>query len=110
MKKILALLFVCAGLTAMAAPQFNRADIVKAPSAAKVMKAPSMAAQFSAPAMGKQSSSLSKYVRDNNVNLNENRLSKKAPLRLGEEEITAEKIVFMDAYDLHFDDSDNLVV
>ena len=110
MKKILALLFVCAGLTAMAAPQFNRADIVKAPSAAKVMKAPSMAAQFSAPAMGKQSSSLSKYVRDNNVNLNENRLSKKAPLRLGEEEITAEKIVFMDAYDWHFDDNDNLVV
>ena len=112
MKKILALLLVCAGLTATAAPQINRANVVKAAKAntSMVLKSNSLASQFMAPATGKSGMTIQKFVRDNQVNLNENRLSKKAPLRLSEDEILLPKLMFMEVYNWYYDDSENLVV
>ena len=43
MKKFLALLFVCAGLTAMAAPQVNKADLKTVNKGEMVMKANTLA-------------------------------------------------------------------
>ena len=112
MKKILALLLLCAGLTATAAPQFNRANIVKSNKAttSMLLKTNSMASQFMAPATGKSSMTIQKFVRDNQVNLNENRLAKKAPMRVTEDLVLMPKLMFMEVFDWSFDENDSLVV
>ena len=48
MKKFLALLFVCAGLTAMAAPQVNKADLTPVNKGQMVMKANTLTNQLTA--------------------------------------------------------------
>ena len=48
MKKFLALLFVCAGLTAMAAPQVNKADLTQVNKGQMVMKANTLTNQLTA--------------------------------------------------------------
>ena len=112
MKKILALLLLCAGLTATAAPQFNRANIVKSNKAttSMLLKTNSMASQFMAPATGKSSMTIQKFVRDNQVNLNENRLAKKAPMRVTEDLVLMPKLMFLEMFDWSFDENDSLVV
>lgn len=112
MKKFLALAFVCAGLTAMAGmPQLNRAHVTHKAEGNLVMKGNSMAAKFMAPAMGKaQSTSFSQFVRENNVDLNANRLSKKAPMRVGTEEVLLPKLMFMEVYNWSVNDNDSLIV
>lgn len=112
MKKFLALAFVCAGLTAMAGmPQLNRAHVTHKAEGNLVMKGNSMAAKFMAPAMGKaQSTSFSQFVRENNVDLNANRLSKKAPMRVGTEELLLSKLLFMEVYNWSVNDNDSLII
>ncbi len=103
MKKILALLFVCAGLTAMAVnPHVNtNAKVVAGqPNKAMVMKTTSLANQFSAPAMNSGNfKSLQQFFAEKNVTPADNRLMKKAPRRVGDDEVLDTKLAFMVGYD-----------
>lgn len=91
MKKLLALLFVCAGLTAMAAPHVNKADLSQANKGQMVMKANTLGNQLIAGLSknGNEVLTPRKMMKDLNVNFNDNRLAFKAPRRLSDEDITS---------------------
>lgn len=97
MKKFLALMFVCAGLTAMAAPHVNKADLVKANVGQKVMKANTLSNQLTAPMMTQSKGTLTprQFMKDNKVNFNDNRLSRKAPRRMSDADVVANKYIDM---------------
>jgi hypothetical protein len=100
MKKILALLFVCAGLTASAAaPHVNmNAKVVNGkPSKAMVLKSNTLTNQLSAPAM-KAGMTPQEFFAEKNVTPNNNRLMKKAPRRVGDDEVLDTKLGFMINY------------
>ena len=100
MKKFLALLFVCAGLTAMAAPQINKADLVQANKGQKVMKATSAATQFTTNVMNMpQAKNMtpmkSRFTPNNLVE------ARKAPRFLSDDEMMAlPSVCFLYAYDV----------
>lgn len=91
MKKFLALLFVCAGLTAMAGvPQINKAHFAQANKGQKVMKANTLSQELCAPAMQQNSKDMltpRKLMKDLNMTFGDNRLNRKAPRRLSNEDI-----------------------
>ena len=91
MKKFLALLFVCAGLTAMAAaPQLNTANITKKANAAKVMKANTLTNELTSSMMSSKSAlTPAKFFKQNNVTPADNRLARKAPRRLTDDDVAA---------------------
>ena len=103
MKKLLALLFVCAGLTAMAAaPHVNIKAPVRdgKPVKSMVMKTNTLANQLSAPVMGlnKGGMSVQQFFAEKKVTPADNKFMKKAPRRVGDEEVMATKIAFMEQY------------
>ena len=91
MKKFLVLMFVCAGLTAVAAPHVNKADLQQANKGQKVMKANTLTAQFTAPVMAHSQDMVTprQFMKDNNVKFSDNRLARKAPRRLSDADVVA---------------------
>jgi hypothetical protein len=90
MKKFLALLFVCAGLTAMAGmPQISKPNFSKATNGQMVMKANTFSSEMSAPAMkyGKDAMTPRKLMKDLNMRLSDNMASNKAPRRLSDNDL-----------------------
>lgn len=96
MKKFFALLFVCAGLTAMAVtPHVNTSNVKMLdgkPVTSMVMKTTPMAEQLTASVMKSGSVqqmqkglSVQKFFKENKVTPNDNKLMKKAPRRVTED-------------------------
>lgn len=104
MKKFLALLFVCAGLTAMAAPHVNKADLVQANKGQMVMKATPAATQFTSNVMNMpQAKNLtpmkSRFTPNNLVEV------RKAPRQLSDADmIGLNSVCFLYAYDVMGDE------
>ena len=99
MKKFLALLFVCTGLTAMAAPQVNKVDMPTAAKGQMVMKANTLTNNLTSGMVSKNFMEAAKK----NVQMNHatNLVNKRAPRHLSNEEIIANPYVcFLYAYDL----------
>ena len=98
MKKILALLFVCAGLTAMAAPHVNKADLVQANKGQMVKKATPAATKFTSNVMNMQANNLTPMKsRFTPTNLVE---ARKAPRYLSDADmIGLSSVCFLYAYD-----------
>ena len=102
MKKLLALLFVCAGLTAMAAPHVNKADLLTANKGQMVMKTNTMANQMTA---GVSKSFMEAAKKNVQMNHATNLVNKRAPRRLsGEEIINMPYVCFLYAYDVMGDE------
>ena len=104
MKKFLALLFVCAGLTAMAAvPHVNNNAMVAQGKAPKsmVMKSNTLANRFTAPVMQASSNVLTphKLFAEKGITPADNHLLKKAPRRVTADDVLATKIAFSIGYD-----------
>ena len=98
MKKFLALLFVCAGLTAMAAPHVNKADLTQANKGQMVMKANNMANNLTAGVTKNFMEAAKKNVQLNHAT---NLVNKRAPRRLSNEEIiNIPYVCFLYAYDV----------
>ena len=101
MKKFLALLFVCAGLTAMAAaPHVNKAKVTAKADNAMVLKTKTLSNDLmpsfnSHKAGGK---TIQQFFIDKKVTPNENGLMRKAPARVAAEDVMATKIASMLAY------------
>ena len=83
MKKFLALLFVCAGLTAMAAPHVNKADLTQVNKGQMVMKANTLTNQLTVGVSKTFMEAAKKNVQRNHADQVLNR----APKRLSDEEI-----------------------
>ena len=103
MKKFLALLFVCAGLTAMAAPHVNKADLVQANKGQMVKKATPAATQFTSNVMNMQAKNLtpmkSRFTPNNLVE------ARKAPRYLSDADmIGMNSVCFLYAYDVMGDE------
>ena len=99
MKKFLALLFVCAGLTAMAAPQINKADLAQVNKGQMVKKATPAATQFTSNVMNMQAKNLtpmkSRFTPNNLVEV------RKAPRQLSDADmIGLPSVCFLYAYDI----------
>jgi len=112
MKKFLALMFVCAGLTAMAAaPQMNKANFTKK-ATTQVMKANTLASEFTNPVMGKIGKNAltpKKFFKENGLTPNDNLLAKKAPRRLSDEDVAG--LTYLDqTYIYTFNADSNKVV
>jgi len=111
MKKFLALLFVCAGLTAMAVnPHVNmNAKVVNGkPAKAMVLKSNTLSNQLSAPVMSSakfdaNAMTPQRFFADRGVNPSNNKLLKKAPRRIGDDEILANKLFFGMSYSYNAD-------
>ena len=102
MKKFLALLFVCAGLTAMAAPHINKADFVQANKGQMVMKSNTMANQLTAGVNKSFMEAAKKAVQRNHA---ENLVNQRAPKRLSDADmIGLNSICFLYAYDVMGDE------
>lgn len=100
MKKFLALLFVCAGLTAMAGvPKLNNAPLSQSKAKSMIMKGQ----QASLMTEGSKAMTVQKFFTEKNVTPNDNKLLNKAPRRVAEEDILGSKIVFMEAYSYNED-------
>ena len=97
MKKFLALLFVCAGLTAMAAPHVNKADLTQA-KGQMVMKANTLTNNLTAGVSKSFMEAAKKNVQKNHAT---NLVNKRAPRRLDNEEIiNGNYVCFLYAYDI----------
>ena len=85
MKKFLALMFVCAGLTAMAAPHVNKADLAQVNKGQMVMKANTMANELTHSMVSQEFMAAAKknVQRTSTSNL----VNKRAPRRLSDAEI-----------------------
>lgn len=99
MKKFLALLFVCAGLTAMAAPHVNKADLVQANKGQMVKKATPAATHFTSNVMNMQGKNLtpmkSRFTPNNLVE------ARKAPRYLSDADMAGlNSVCFLYAYDI----------
>jgi len=107
MKKFFALLFVCAGLTAMAVnPHVDMSNAKKFDGKpaqnAMVLKSNTLSNQLSAPVMqaDKNVMTVQKFFRERNVTPNDNKLMKKAPRRVTEDLILGNKLIFSEQYTL----------
>ena len=106
MKKFLALLFVCAGLTAMAAPQVNRADLTnKANKGQMVMKANTLSNQLTAGVSKNFMEAAKKNVKKADFAAQANN---RAPKRLSDEEIISKPYVCF-LYKCQYDNNGNYV-
>ncbi len=109
MKKFLALAFVCAGLTAMAAmPHVNHNVTVTQGKAQKTMllKSNTLSNQLTTPVMKATKAnkmSLPNFFTDKGVTPNDNKLVKKAPRRVSADDVMATKIAFMLGYSYNED-------
>ena len=106
MKKFFALLFVCAGLTAMAAvPHVNNNANVTQGKAQKtmVMKSNTLSNQLIAPVMKtkvtKNTLTPQRLFAEKGVNPGDNKMMKRAPRRVTADDVMATKIAFMLAYE-----------
>ena len=100
MKKFLALLFVCAGLTAMAAPHVNKAELVQANKGKMVMKSNTMAQQFTGAATQNFMVGAKQALKNQRVKP-ENLVNQRAPRRLSDAEIAATPgVIFEYIYDI----------
>ena len=98
MKKFLALLFVCAGLTAMAAPHVNKAELTQANKGQMVMKANNLTNNLTAGVTKNFMEAAKKNVQMNHAT---NLVNKRAPRRLSNEEIiNIPYVCFLYAYDV----------
>ena len=88
MKKFLALLFVCAGLTAMAAPQVNKTDLSQT-KGQMVMKANTLSNHMTAGV----SKSFMEGAKKAVVKANTNLVNKRAPRRITGEDIISKPYV-----------------
>ena len=102
MKKFLALLFVCAGLTAMAAPHVNKAELTQANKGQMVMKANTLTNNLTAGVSKSFMEAAKQNVRKNHAT---NLVNKRAPRRLSDAEIIANPYVcFLYAYNVMGDE------
>jgi len=90
MKKILALLFVCAGLTAMAAPHVNKANLPQATKGQMVMKANTLSNHLTAGVSQEFMAGAKKNVQRVST---ENLVNQRAPRRLSDDEIMSNPYV-----------------
>ena len=98
MKKFLALLFVCVGLTAMAMPHVNKAELTQANKGQMVMKANTLTNNLTAGVSKSFMAAAKQNVQKNHAT---NLVNKRAPRRLSNEEIINGKYVcFLYAYDV----------
>ena len=98
MKKLLALLFVCAGLTAMAAPHVNKAEMVAAKKGQMVLKTNTLTNHLTAGVSQDFMAAAKKNVQANHA---ANLVNKRAPRRLSDDEIIANPYVcFLYAFDV----------
>ena len=98
MKKFLALLFVCAGLTAMAMPHVNKAELTQANKGQMVMKANNLTNNLTAGVTKNFMEAAKKNVQMNHAT---NLVNKRAPRRLSDDEIINNPYVcFLYAYDV----------
>lgn len=105
MKKFLALAFVCAGLTAMAAtPRLGNVNQAVAGKPGKVVmtNAERMAKKSPANVM-KSGMSLQQFFSKNSLTPRDNSLMKKAPRRVTAEDIASDKLVFLEGYEYNSD-------
>jgi len=101
MKKFLALLFVCAGLTAMAAPHVNKADLMQANKGQKVMKANTLTNELTRSMVSKDFMAAAKA---NVQRTSADMVSNRAPRRLSDAEIIGNPYVcFLYAYDINLE-------
>lgn len=116
MKKLFALLFVCAGLTAMAAAplQLSKADVTKKATTAevsKVMKTNMLLDQLTTNVMNvkaeKNLMTPKKFFRDNNLTPADNSIAKRAPRRLAAADLESFKYVDF-TYHFSFDSDGHL--
>ena len=107
MKKFLALMFVCAGLTAMAAPHVNKADFTTKPSKGEmVMKANTLSNQLTAGVNENFMVASKEYVQKTSGAAN--LVNKRAPRRMTAQDIIAKDYVtFLYAYT--YDENGELV-
>jgi hypothetical protein len=103
MKKFFALLFVCAGLTAMAVTPHVNTNVKMAQGKAQksmVLKCNTLSSELSAPVMKVTDKTMTpqKLFAEKGVTPAQNRLMKKAPRRVGAEDVLANKLTFMLAY------------
>ena len=107
MKKLFALLFVCAGLTAMAAqPTFVTKSNQQKAHAAKVMKANTLTNQLTSSVMQgvkKDMQSPISYMQARGLNPDNNVLAKKAPRRLAQSDMVGTRLAFASTYDWDYD-------
>ena len=110
MKKFLALLFVCAGMTAMAAaPHMNTAQITKKANAPMVMKANTQTNEFAASMKtSKNALTPAKFFKENNLTPADNRMAKQAPRRMSDEDIVNNTYLCY-RYLYTFDEEGNMV-
>ena len=102
MKKFLALLFVCAGLTAMAAPHVNKAELTQANKGQMVMKANNLTNNLTAGVTKNFMEAAKKNVQLNHAT---NLVNKRAPRRLSDAEIIGNPYVcFLYAYNIMGDE------
>lgn len=100
MKKFLALLFVCAGLTAMAAPHVNKADLAQANKGEMLLKSNTMAKHYTTAATqsfmaGAKQALQSKRVKPENL------VNQRAPRHLSDADmIGLNSVCFLYAYDV----------
>ena len=99
MKKFLALLFVCAGLTAMAAPHVNKADLSTANKGQMVMKANTLSNQLTASVSKSFMEGAKKDIQRHNL------VNTRAQQPTSDEELTSiNHICFLYAYDIMGDE------
>ena len=109
MKKFLALAFVCAGLTAMAAtPHVNHNVTLNQGKVQKAMllKSNTLADQLTTPVMKPTKAnkmSLPNFFADKGITPNDNKLVKKAPRRVSADDVMSTKIAFMLGYSYNQD-------
>lgn len=105
MKKFLALLFVCAGLTAMAAPNVNKAGLPQVNKGQMVMKANNFGSQLTANVNKSFMAAAKKNVQKTDLT---NQMNNRAPKRLSAEEIIEMPYVAF-LYKANYDDDGNYV-
>ncbi len=104
MKKFLALLFVCAGLTAMAAPHVNKADLAQVNKGQMLMKSNTMTQHYTSAATQSFMAGAKQALQSKRINP-ENLVNQRAPRRLSDQDIIGMPYVcFLYAYDISGDE------
>ena len=105
MKKFLALLFVCAGLTAMAAPHVNKADLAQVNKGQMLMKSNTMTQHYTSAATQSFMAGAKQALQSQRINP-ENLVSKRAPRRLSSysDILNTPYVCFLYAYDVMGDE------
>lgn len=114
MKKLFALLFVCAGLTAMAAqPTFVSKSIQQKAHATKLMKDNTFFEKMTTPVMQaakKDMQSPISYMKARGLNPDDNVLAKKAPRRMTQADMAGTRIAFVNTMNWTYDQTTGVSV